>query len=100
MRRERLINESYKQSCVCTLTVGLKHQLEAAAFIGGIGHKGNEEVIVSSLEGTWWHSTAEAFSQQWSGTIRAVSDLHKAVEKHSWLKIRYPKNNDLTTYVF
>lgn len=63
--------------------MGLEHQLEAAAFIGGIGHEGNEEVIVSRLEGIWWSSAAETFSQQWSRTIWAVPDLDKAVEKHS-----------------
>lgn len=76
-----------KKHCGSTLTVGLVHQLEAAAFVGGIGHEGNEQVIVSSLEGIWWSSATEAFSQQWSRTIWTVPELHKAVEKHSWMKI-------------
>lgn len=34
----------------CTLTVGLKGQLETSAFIRAIRYKVNKEVIVSSLE--------------------------------------------------
>lgn len=46
-----------------TLTVGLKDQLKAGGLIRGIGHKLNEEVVVSSLEVGRGSGTTETLPQ-------------------------------------
>ncbi|TNN61139.1 hypothetical protein EYF80_028647 [Liparis tanakae] len=65
-----------KEGC-CTLTVGLKGQLEAAALDGGIRCKVDEEVVVSSLEDRRYAGTTETVPECRSRTVWTIPELRK-----------------------